>query len=73
MKTDVVRIWEWLDIHVERQEEIETHDLLYTGCPKKQNTRFRYFDIRKYSIFLFHQIKHCLLKTMIPRSFDLVR
>ena len=33
---------------------------------------FRYFDIRKYSIFWFHQIKHCLLKRMIPRSLKLV-
>ena len=29
--------------------------------------------IKKYSIFWFHQIKHCLLKRMIPRSFDLVQ
>ena len=35
----------------------------YTGCPSKSGTLdFRYFDIRKYSIFWFHQIKHCLLK-----------
>ena len=34
---------------------------------------FRYFDIKKYSIFWYHQIKHCILKRMIPRSFDLVR
>ena len=37
---------------------------------------FRNLDIRKYSIFWFHQIKHCLLKKkkkMIPRLFDLVR
>ena len=26
----------------------------------------------EYSIFLFHQIKHCLLKRMIPRSLKLV-
>ena len=46
----------------------------YTGCPKKSRMLdFRYFDIWKYSIFWFHQIKHCLLKRMIPRSFDLVR
>ena len=40
----------------------------YTGCPLD----FRYFYIRKYNIFLFYQIKHCLLKRMIPRSFGLV-
>ena len=44
------------------------------GCPKKSGTLdFRYFDIRKFSIFWFHQIKHCLLKRMILRSVDLVR
>ena len=41
------------------------------GVPKKSGTlHFRYFDIWKYSIF-WYQIKHCLLKRMIPRSFDL--
>ena len=38
----------------------------YTGCSKKKgggNARLSlYFDIRKYSIFWLHQIKHCLLK-----------
>ena len=35
----------------------------YTGCPKKSVTLdFRYIEIWKYSIFWFHQIKHCLLK-----------
>ena len=46
----------------------------YTGCPKKSVTLdFCYFDIRKYiySIFWFHQIKHCLLKRMIPRPFEI--
>ena len=33
----------------------------------KRNARFRYFEIRKSSILLFHQIKHCLLK-----RFDLI-
>ena len=46
-----------------------------TGCPpQKRNTRFWFpwtFGIRKYSIFWFHQIKHCLLKRMIPRSFEI--
>ena len=56
--------------------------ILYTGCPPKKKRKkrsgtpdFHYFDIRKYSIILFwfHQIKHCLLKRMIPKSFDFVR
>ena len=44
------------------------------GVPKKKTRTldFHYFDIRKYSIFWFHQIEHCLLKRMKPRSFDLV-
>ena len=46
---------------------------VYRVSPKKSRTLcFHYFDIRKYSIFWFHQIKHCLLKRMIPRSFDFV-
>ena len=47
---------------------------IYTGCPPKSGTLvFRYFDIRKDSIFWFHQTKHCILKRMIPRLFDFVR
>ena len=42
----------------------------YTRClPKKGTLKFPYFDIRKYSIFSFHQINHGLLKRMIPRYF----
>ena len=53
---------------------IHTTILYYTGCLKKSGTLdFLYFEIRKYSILWFHQIKHCLLKRMMPRSFDLVR
>ena len=41
-----------------------------TRCPKKSGTlNFCYFEIWKYSIFLFYQIKHCLLKRMIPSSY----
>ena len=40
------------------------------GVLKKSGTLdFRYFDIRKYSIFWFHQIKHCLLKRMYQDHF----
>ena len=39
--------------------------------PKKKSGTldFRYFDIRRYSIFWFYQIKHCLLKRMILQPF----
>ena len=40
---------------------------------KSRTLDFQYFDIWKYSISWFHQIKHCLLKRMIPRSFDFIR
>ena len=46
-----------------------------TGCPKKSGMLdfcYCYIEYRKFSIFWFHQVKHCLLKRMIPRSFDLV-
>ena len=44
--------------------------ILYTGCPPKSGTLdFCYFEYRKYSMFWFYQIKHCLLKRMIPRSY----
>ena len=47
--------------------------LHYTRCPPKSGTlNFRYFDIKKYSIFGYDQIKHCLLKRMITISFDLI-
>ena len=43
------------------------------GVQKSGTLDFCYFDIRKCSIFWFHPIKHCLLKRMILRSFDLVQ
>ena len=46
---------------------------LYRVSQKSGTLDFRYIDIRNYSIFWFHQIKHCLLKRMIPRSVDLVQ
>ena len=45
---------------------------LYQVSQKSGTLDFRNFDIPKYSIFWFHQIKHCLLKRMIPRSLKLV-
>ena len=58
--------------HGKHSQTFHIYDL-YTGCPQKSGTLdFQYFDIKKYSIFLFHQIKHCLLKRMIPRSLKLV-
>ena len=61
--------------------EIQSHNFVHPpwtfwlipGVPKKSGTlNFSYFEIRKYSIFWFHQIKHCLRKRMMPR-YDLVR
>ena len=45
---------------------------IYRVSQKRGTHDFRYFDIQKYSIFWFYQIKHCLLKRMIPRSLKLV-
>ena len=50
----------------------------YTWCPpppkKKEAERSIFVTwYSKINIFWFHQIKHCLLKRMIPRLFDLVR
>ena len=45
---------------------------IYRVSQKSGTLNFCYFDIRKNSIFWFHQIKHCLLKRMIQRSVDLV-
>ena len=55
------------------QNESDWKLICYNGCPKKIGTlNFRYFDIRKYCIFWFHQVNHCLLKRMIPRSLKLL-
>ena len=45
---------------------------IYRVSKKSETLDFRYFEIWKYSIFWFHQIKHCLLNRTIPRSYDLV-
>ena len=45
---------------------------IYMGCPKKEERSIFVTLILKKNIFWLHQIKHCLLKRMIPRSFDLV-
>ena len=45
---------------------------LYRVSPKSGTLDFHYFDIKNYSIFWIHQIKHCLLKRMIPRSLKLL-
>ena len=51
---------------------------LYRVSPSPKNKtkggtlNFRYFDIRKCSIFKFEQIEQCLLNGMIPRSMKLV-
>ena len=51
---------------------MKKNNLAIPGVPPKSGTLdFHYFDNRKYSIFLFYQIRHCLLKRMIPRSFHL--
>ena len=56
----------WLHLHVTPSHESPKGQIIYTGCPPKRGMLdFRYFDINKYSIFLFHQIKHCFLKRMI--------
>ena len=54
----------WSHFHVRQSCKSQ----VYRVSQEKRNARFHYFDIRKYSIFWFHQIKHCLLKRMIPRS-----
>ena len=83
-----IKIWlslmEWFSVSVALKKTLNKFLLtlrvsihVYTciyRCPQKSGTLdFCYFDIVKYSICWFHQIKHCLLKRMIPRSFDLVR
>ena len=45
---------------------------LYRVSQKSGTLDFCYFDMKKYSIFWFLQIKHSLLKRMIPRWFDLI-
>ena len=44
--------------------------VVYRVSQKSGTVDFHYFDSK---IFWYYQIKHCLLKKMIPRSFDLVR
>ena len=66
-KSIIYRFWHLVHIY------IVMYECWYIpGVPMSGTLDFHYFDIRKYSIFWFHQIKHCLLKRMIPRSFDLV-
>ena len=50
---------------------LPTH--LIPGVPKKSGTFDFFFFTLKYFIFWFHQLKHCLLKRMIPRSYGLVQ
>ena len=52
-------------------QQVEWFSFLDWVSQKKETLDFRYFDIQQYSIFWFHQIKHCLLKRMIPRSLKL--
>ena len=47
--------------------------ICHTGCPKKaERLIFVTLIFENIEFFSFHQIKHCLLKRMIPRSLKLI-
>ena len=65
-----IQIWSELD--VEQVMKLHQWPIIH-GVPKKaERSIFITRIFENSSIFWFHQIKHCLLKRMIPRSLKLV-